>query len=154
MKKFFVILVAVIGVVVSATLLSSYTTKNESEGSSSTCYCTSCENQPLSQKLEKEYENVDCSYCNRTGKQNCKGWDACSSCGGTGCKNGYTTNNGQNCAYGHCSYCGGKGGRDVMDRWKHCSNCHQCQGKGWYERLARQYYIYYCPRCKREFSGC
>ena len=116
-------LIAVVGFGTGVTLLSSFTGKMERENtnSSGTCYCTHCENQPLSQRLEKEYENVTCSTCNGTGKQNCSGWD---------------------------------GTRNVMDRWTHCPNCHQCKGKGWYERLVRQYYIYYCPRCKREYSGC
>ena len=167
MKKLFVTIAVVgflglgiVGIISATTIQNSVSQAIDTdadfhnESHSGTCYCSHCDNQPLNQKLEQEYENVDCSTCQRTGKQNCSGKQSCSSCGGTGCKNGYTTNGGRNCAYGHCSYCGGDGVREVMDRWKHCPDCRQCDGKGWYKRLARQYYIYYCPRCKREYSGC
>ena len=151
MKKLFVTLIAVVGflglgaVVISATttMQSNDSQKESSNASNSdvdfhnenhngTCYCNYCENQPLSQKLEKEYDCVPCDRCGRTGKLSCRDengklghWEDCPDC---------------TCA---------RDGENVANIRHHCGVSY-----GYIWKVVRQYYIYYCPRCKREYSGC
>ena len=107
---------------------------------SSQAYWTSCSNCGGDGLVSGVCKNCErCSECEGTGKQKCQGWQSCSPCGGTGCKNGYTTNNGNNCAYGHCSYCGGKGGKYVTDRWTTCRDCSACGGDGLRDVLKSNY---------------
>ncbi|MDR1983338.1 MAG: hypothetical protein LBQ28_00720 [Prevotellaceae bacterium] len=156
MKKFMFILAATVIVASTLITLTSMVSINDSKGTvieqneSSDCYCPSC-NVKLGGGYYYEDELKTCNSCGGSGLRNCKKWQACSPCRGTGCKDGYTTDNGKYCAYGHCGSCSGKGGRYVMK--KEC-DCSSCSGKGqWYEK--KQHFTgYMCPRCKTVYSPC
>lgn len=135
MNKILVILIALIGFSFSANAQHDCSKCTCSCGStlyfSSQAYwtdCWKCSGDGVVKGPCRKCEQ--CRECETTGKRKCWGKQSCSSCGGTGCKNGYTTNSGKNCAYGYCSYCSGDGVKDVMDRWNHCPNCSYCGGDG------------------------
>ena len=172
MKKVLVFLVALIGFSFSP---------NTQDCSDCTCSCggtlqwssqaywTDCWNCGGDGLVTGTCKNCErCSECGATGKQKCQGWQNCKSCGGTGCKNGYTTNGGKNCAYGHCSYCSGDGGKYVTDRWNSCRDCSLCGGDGWRDVLKSNHVDCTtcggkggkwnsgckCSRCGKAYTGC
>lgn len=189
MKKIWITLIAVVGLGIGCFVLF---TSSRSGADCSDCTCCGTPLYWSSQAYQTEkncwrcggdglvtgtcYNCEQCRECGATGKQKCRGWESCSSCRGTGCKNGYTTNNGQNCAYGHCSTCQGQGGRYVMDRWKDCPNCSACGGDGLRDVLrdnqtgctscggdskhagsGREYTWHSgckCSRCGKGYTGC
>jgi len=170
MKKVFLILVALIGLGISGLAVCNLiSTSSACENSDKSGYPDRCDNctcprcgggvgfsaRAYTQEIRctrcdgygkvTGFVQVQCRYCEGYGKQKCQGWESCSSCGGTGCKNGYTTNGGKNCAYGYCTYCNGKGGKYVTGRWTSCKNCSYCQGKG--VREEQQSFAKTCPDC-------
>lgn len=152
-----------ITIVIVALIFASFTGKEESKDSSSACYCPRCDVE-LRQSQKKTPKYSPCYNCGGDNRVNCaqEEWQECSSCNGTGCKNGYTTNGGKNCAYGHCSYCSGNGGKKkkVMREVCECTSF-SCQkvtidGRfmGYGSIVYDYYYVYECPKCGTEYSGC
>jgi hypothetical protein len=127
------------------------------------CYCSDC-SVKLQYKREDIPKYVPCPHCGGDNRVNCaqQEWQPCSSCSGTGCKNGRTTDDGQYCAYGKCGYCDGLGGKykKVMREACECTSfsCKEVrienQFMGYGSIVYDFHYYYECPSCGARYSGC